>query len=802
MLNKLSSYSTVLLFCYLGTSLHAQTRMPYIFKEVLKLGNVTKCKYIDLENDGKDEALLLYPSETTTNFLLLRKPFIGKVIEQKNYPNQKIEDFGAHFLTSQNESRLCVALKIGNAAYMEFLDKNLDSLARVFICRGKDRNGVGGWDGRMQLGDPVDVNGDGTPDIPVLIRTGFDLYPRGLWMVDGKNYTVLWRFQTGCKVFNVLSEDLNMDGQPEFVLTASAVNNGASANGTDDKHSYILILDHEGALLWKYVTGEKTATTQVCLADLDGDHRPEIFSLTTHTNPTRRHVSEMVIWDGQTYSPKLSLTQDNVSLRGGVIIFDMDRDNKKEIAVSVNYGDSRGFRVYDERFNIIYERKDEITINGGTCVDVTGNGLNELVLYDLEHKKVFVLDREYKVLAAMPWHGSLQLFKRGFGKPPLLGLYQYGTQSEQVFSIVKQDYYISHWISSDLMAGAVIGSIVIFAVVLLFANILFFRAWWINKAGHRYSFIVGRKGQYIQITDYSVKIWTPVQKQRVYQQILKQNHGFIVPTFDETIFLFIQPIYGFWRVIGWQLMRTDAKGWHMPHDWGSMASKLAHELKNPLSTLLLTLQRLQMAYHEDDVPNKHKYDEYANSSMEEIRRLRRVSDGFMKYIQLKPPEKVSIPVKELLEVVVKQLKAGLPEYIQFTLEAEIELGWFAVDKDQMQALFFNFFDNAVKAMPEQGHLELRTIRIEKPDEQDLTTWIRIELSDTGCGLKEEQLNEVFKPFSSFRKDGTGLGLSICKKIVEDHGGRIKMHSKAGIGTTVIVELPVYHDKFEEHSDAS
>jgi len=278
---------------------------------------------------------------------------------------------------------------------------------------------------------------------------------------------------------------------------------------------------------------------------------------------------------------------------------------------------------------------------------------------------------------------------------------------------------------------------------------------------------------------------------------LKHNHGFIVSAFDETVFLYIQPIYGFWKVIGWRLIRTDYKGWCIPRNWGPMARKLAHELKNPLSTLLLTLQRLQMAYHEDDAPNKHKYDEYANSSMEEIRRLRRVSDGFMKYMQIKPPEKVSIPVKNFLEVVVGRLKTGLPVYIQFTLEAEKKLGWIDADGDHMQALFFNLFDNAVKAMPEKGHLELRAIRIEKPDEQQLTPWIRFEISDTGCGLNAAQLNEVFKPFLSFRKDGTGLGLPICKKIVEDHGGRIKMHSKAGIGTTVLVELPVYHDKFEE-----
>ncbi|MGQ9852327.1 MAG: ATP-binding protein, partial [Candidatus Oleimicrobiaceae bacterium] len=111
----------------------------------------------------------------------------------------------------------------------------------------------------------------------------------------------------------------------------------------------------------------------------------------------------------------------------------------------------------------------------------------------------------------------------------------------------------------------------------------------------------------------------------------------------------------------------------------------------------------------------------------------------------------------------------------------------------IQRLFFNLFDNAVRAMEGKGRLLLRSsvahwLNLAQSVRQE---YVAIEVSDTGCGIPDELLGRVFDPYVTGRSGGSGLGLSICRHIIKEHGGRITLQSKVGVGTTVRVELPAY-----------
>ena len=104
------------------------------------------------------------------------------------------------------------------------------------------------------------------------------------------------------------------------------------------------------------------------------------------------------------------------------------------------------------------------------------------------------------------------------------------------------------------------------------------------------------------------------------------------------------------------------------------------------------------------------------------------------------------------------------------------------DQDKLTQVFLNLFLNAVQAMDEGGRLKVSTICV--GDE------IKIEVSDTGCGIPPEFLEKVFEPYFTTKPDGTGLGLAMSAKIIQDHNGSMTMVSRTENGTTVIVKLPV------------
>lgn len=228
-------------------------------------------------------------------------------------------------------------------------------------------------------------------------------------------------------------------------------------------------------------------------------------------------------------------------------------------------------------------------------------------------------------------------------------------------------------------------------------------------------------------------------------------------------------------------------------DWAALAQHMAHEIKNPLYTVLLTLQRLQMAYRELQPRVAKSLDHCVDSAIEEIEKLRQMADGFLRFASLKPPRLSVMEARELVSAVERQVRQWLPSTVVLVVECEEGLPKVRVDLEAIQRLFFNLSDNAVRAMEGKGRLFLRAgvvhwLNLAEPVRQQ---YVAIEVSDTGCGIPDELLGRVFDPYVTGRSGGSGLGLSICRHIIKEHGGRITLQSKVGVGTTVRVELPAY-----------
>jgi len=215
----------------------------------------------------------------------------------------------------------------------------------------------------------------------------------------------------------------------------------------------------------------------------------------------------------------------------------------------------------------------------------------------------------------------------------------------------------------------------------------------------------------------------------------------------------------------------------------TMAAGMAHEIKNPLSSMKVFTQLL---------PQKYDDPEYRNKLQEifprEIDRIDRIVESLLGFTRATQPTFARIKIEELLEQTIKDLadqaqNAGINIQRNYADLPEIE-----VDKAQISQVFSNLILNAIQAMPEGGRLTIET-RPGKVVDQ-LIQSIIIVIADTGHGIPEETQKKLFDPFFTTKYGGTGLGLTITHSIVDGHKGLIDLASKPGQGTTFTITLPI------------
>jgi nitrogen fixation/metabolism regulation signal transduction histidine kinase len=207
--------------------------------------------------------------------------------------------------------------------------------------------------------------------------------------------------------------------------------------------------------------------------------------------------------------------------------------------------------------------------------------------------------------------------------------------------------------------------------------------------------------------------------------------------------------------------------------WQDVARRLAHEIKNPLTPITLSIHRLRKRTAEDD----RVVQECLDTILEETAHLQRLADEFSSFARMPKPKLESLDAAEILQQVL-DLYAAVPHlHLRTVIEQPTRV---QADRDQIRQVFTNLVKNAVEAMPEGGELEVSSLR-----ENGL---VSITFIDQGCGFPEAAGDRVFDPTFTTKTSGTGLGLAIVRRILEDHGGDIQMGNRDGGGAWVRIRL--------------
>lgn len=211
---------------------------------------------------------------------------------------------------------------------------------------------------------------------------------------------------------------------------------------------------------------------------------------------------------------------------------------------------------------------------------------------------------------------------------------------------------------------------------------------------------------------------------------------------------------------------------------GKMAAGVAHELRNPLSSIKGLALVLKSRFTED---NRDR--ETATILVQEVERLNRSISELLDYARPQKLRKVQVDLKMLLQKSVSLISMDAEAArIVTTTTFQSSLPLVFADDDKLQQVFLNLFLNGIQAMEGGGLLTI--------DVSSTKQIIKIVVSDTGCGISKENLEKVFDPYFTTKPEGTGLGMAMSSKIVEEHGGVMRIESKENLGTSVIVEIPL------------
>jgi nitrogen fixation/metabolism regulation signal transduction histidine kinase len=234
-----------------------------------------------------------------------------------------------------------------------------------------------------------------------------------------------------------------------------------------------------------------------------------------------------------------------------------------------------------------------------------------------------------------------------------------------------------------------------------------------------------------------------------------------------------------------------------------VARRLAHEIKNPLTPIQLSAERVLHRYRqikpapgsghlslgdrqEDFAAFDKLLKECVGTISQESNALKKLVDEFSRFARLPEIRPEETDLHEVMDSALS-LYNGRIQDVRVAKNYDREIPRLLLDPGQMKRVFINLLDNALEAMADISHHKVLRLETARNSQQQS---ICVVISDTGCGFPKEYQNSLFLPYFSTRKGGTGLGLAIVRQIVTDHHGTVRAEPNLPMGTRIIIDLPL------------
>ncbi len=224
--------------------------------------------------------------------------------------------------------------------------------------------------------------------------------------------------------------------------------------------------------------------------------------------------------------------------------------------------------------------------------------------------------------------------------------------------------------------------------------------------------------------------------------------------------------------------------------WGEVARRLAHEIKNPLTPIQLSAERLRHKYlHSMPEKDAEVLDRATHTIVQQVETMKELVKAFSEYARMPVLELEAINLNRLIEEVL-DLYRGSRSRLQFKLDLDPTIPPVEVDAGRVRQLLHNLVKNAQEAMSPTSNSNINILT--RCVEEQACQFVELRLSDTGPGIPKDMFDHLFEPYVTSKPKGSGLGLAIVKKIVEEHGGVLWAENNTGAGASIVIRLPVAH----------
>lgn len=374
--------------------------LPYVFHQRYAFAGHADIHILDVDQDGRHE-MLTYGRTPQGPFALILHDLSPSGPPQARWQFNRPAPFtpGSGIdLDNDRRDELWISFTEGDTLVMKVYDQTvLDRPSPLprwtgSIARLTDNNSDGITGTSVVVVGVTDINGDAYADLIVQLNTDYDLTPRGVAAMNGQTGRVLWFYPMGAWPGYIFLEDFTGDGKKEILIGTSSPGNGASANGTDDLHSYLIMLDRQGRLLWQQTLGGNATNGLLAAADVNGDLRPDPVTV---LGGASTDYGQIRIWDGATGQIRRQLNSSwSIQTAAGA---DLDQDGREEVLLATDRG---VIIALDETLKTVREFRASGRLAGAIRVyDIDGDGKSEL-FYEVGDT-TFVVDPKFRPLAAL-----------------------------------------------------------------------------------------------------------------------------------------------------------------------------------------------------------------------------------------------------------------------------------------------------------------------------------------------------------------------------------------------------------------
>ncbi len=805
------------------TTLLQPGKQPYKFKKVQEIaGDYFVLE--DLDANGFTEIIAINTSSTKNHpgsFIILMT-FEGKIIEQVNYPGKIIDSVDLLDYNDDGIQEILIPFVRNDSLFVSFVNARGEKLFYFFLVDGKPRIEDGGsfkWDPQVRGFYINDLDNDGVKELITVITTGYARLPRGVLVHSLPHGELLGKLIIGSPPRDNFLDDFDGDGQVEMLCLGTSPNNGANAGGFDDQHSYLIMFDLNPipqVYNWKKIC-KKYSTYCLFYEDVNGDTKKELLAW-TESYSARILESRIVELDPVTFKEirRRSFRSSLTSL----VITNLNRDTQQEI---IAIRSRKEILTLNNDFDELKTHSFPLILHNIKALhDVDDDGIDDIVVSAPEGD--FLLDFNLKIKACFPEMRCMGVIRRGENLPPQLMVKE--KDRFVVVSLIKNRWYLVNRYYQSLLYFLV--GLILIVVVRLVINLsreryLLNHVQSLTIDSDTRGFLLFNKSQKIYLMNLTLSQWLgirqPLKKQKLRLADLFSSNPEILTFLSEKIsqparryekrlilnlkknkqklLVIIEPLPGkrrnkqFWLVTFFDKSIDDELV--QAKTWCRMAQKTAHDIKNPLSAIMLTLQRLQNQIKEHFPRAAEEFDTQFARIIERIESLRRISKNFMKFVNIETLNFVTTDINDFLNETATAIRQGLPPDIQLNLHAGSDISAVKIDPDAIRSVIENLVSNAVNAMPEGGKITLSSQFLPgltfPGNGQIMKDYVLIEVTDTGIGISDKDRGRLFEPDFTKTEGGNGMGLAFVKKTVDDHRGYIEVESEPDAGTAFCIYIP-------------